>query len=85
MLLSQVATVTPLEVRRYLRHAGAIIAAGDEAPAEQQVLLLRRARHCISAALCGVERLLLGADGVPDSIEDPLTEPHRIDSIGEPP
>lgn len=69
------------ELRYYLRHAGALLAAADiESPA--RITVLRRARAWIVAGLCGVDHLLSTlAPAVPDPVTDRDTDAHDLSSL----
>lgn len=64
------------ELRYYLRHAGALLAASDiECP--QRATVLRRARAWLLAALCGIDQHLQTIEpAVPDTVTDRGTDTH---------
>jgi len=64
------------ELRRYLRNASVLLASAERpVSADQHAHSLRLARHWVSAALGGIEQLWRRLEGVPSSVEEPLTGP----------
>ncbi len=77
--------VTEPELRRYLRHASTLLGSiGPETPfVHERILILRRARYWLRAALLGVDQILRDAEGVPgEEVEDPLTPAVNVATIG---
>jgi hypothetical protein len=80
--------VTEPELRRYLRHASTLLASIDpDTPlVNERILILRRARHWLRAALLGVDQILRDAEAFPDGeVEDPLTPAVNVATIGSEP
>lgn len=81
ILRCETAVPDSAELRYYLRHAGALLAASDiDSPA--RVMVIRRARAWILAALCGADQLLAAiSPSVPDPITDRDTDAHDISDL----
>ena len=74
------------ELRHFLRHAGALLAASEiDGPGRRATLV--RARTWMLAAVAGIEQLL-GAcvvdPAAPDAIADRDTEAHDVSDLGLP-
>jgi len=67
-----------VELRRYLRQAGVLL-SHEELPLDQRVILLRRARHHVVFVLRAIDQRLAAADGVPEILDEPLTE--KLDTL----
>ena len=68
--------VSEPELRRWLRHASVVLATA-EPPQAHRYQLLRRARHWARAALRGIDQLVREEErrlGIPETVDDPLTD-----------
>lgn len=71
--------VSEPELRRWLRHASVVLATA-EPPQVHRYQLLRRARHWARAALRGIDQLVREEErllGIPETLDDPLTDATR--------